>query len=101
MHPSLIISHPHQTTEYTYSIVYMYYVVSYSERGQVIDGQLLAFLYSPSYAHTVKTVKNLMVTITADLTFMIDETIMDIAAGYELRKYSTVLRQYRLESFKL
>ena len=31
MHPSLIILHPDKTTKNTYTIVYMYYIITYRE----------------------------------------------------------------------
>ena len=31
LHPSLVIAHSHQTSEHTYSVVYMYYIVPYVE----------------------------------------------------------------------
>ena len=29
VHPSLVILHPHQTSEYTHSVIYMYDIIPY------------------------------------------------------------------------
>ena len=91
MHSALVIFHSHKTTEYTHTIIYMDNIITYSKRCKVIDGELLALFHCPSDTYTVEPVEDFVVAITADLVFIINETVMEITSGHELREYSTIL----------
>jgi hypothetical protein len=89
VHPSLVILHSDKTAEDTYSVIYMHYIITYRKGCKVIDGKLLAFIHTSSYVDTMKSVEYLMVTVTAYLILIIDESIMKIAMSYEFWHQST------------
>ena len=101
MHPSLIIAHSDKSPEYSHSIIYMHYIVAYGKGSQVIYRKLLALLDRTSYAYTVKTVKYLMVAVTAYLVVMVDESVMYILSRNEFRKNVAAAQKNRLQSVKL
>ena len=78
MYPSLVIPHPYKASENAYSIVYMYNIVAYIERRQIVDCELLALFNSPPYAHPVEPVEYLMVGITAYPVLIVNEAAVDI-----------------------
>ena len=80
MHPSFIILHAHQASEYSDTVVDMDNVIPYHEGRKIIQGKLLAFFYGPSNVYPMETVEYFMVAITADLVFMVYESVMDVAS---------------------
>ena len=94
MYTPLVVTHPDKSAEYAYTIIYVHYIIADIERGQVIDGKLLALFDSPPDADPVKSVENLMVRIAAYLVPVIYESAMYILSGTEFGLYSTVLYEY-------
>ena len=101
MHPSLIILHSYKTAEYTHTIIDMDDVIPYRERCKVIYGQLLALLHASSYGDPVETVEDLMVTVAADLVFMVNESVMKVFLRNEFRHDAPVLGHYGLKPVQL
>ena len=44
-YPAHIVPHAHETSENTYSMVYVHYVVSHIESTQIIERKLFALVY--------------------------------------------------------
>ena len=101
MYTPLVVTHPHQTSEYAYSVIYMDHIVSYIEGIKVIYSQLLALLDGTSYAYSLETVEYLMIGIAAYLVLGIDESLMDGLSGNEFWNKTAVLRQNGLDTFEL
>ena len=49
----------------------------------------------------METVEYFMVAVAAYLIFMVYESVVDIASGYEFRQKASVLRKYGLKPFEL
>ena len=92
-HPSLVILHPYETPEYSHTVIYMDHIITNIESSKVIKGKLLALFHSPSDAHSVETVEDFMVRITAYLILVIDETRMDVLSGNEFRNQSFIFNE--------
>ena len=96
-----VIPHAHETSEYTHSVVYMHHIIPDIEGAEVIEGQLLALIHGTPQTHPVETVEYLVVGVAAYLVLRVNEPVVDILAGNELRYYAAVLQQYGAEPRKL
>ena len=79
VHTPLIVLHPHESAEYSHTVVDVNDVVPYRKRCQVIDCQLLTLLHCATKTYPVKAVENLVVRVDADLVFIVDEPAVDCA----------------------
>ncbi len=101
LHPSLVVLHPHKTSEHTYSVVDMNHIVSYVEGRQVIEGELFSLFHRPSDGNPLETVENLMVGVAANLVVPVDESLMDVLSFDELRHEASVVYKNGPEPFCL
>ena len=101
LHPSHIVPHTDKTSENTHSVVYMHYIVPYVESVKVIQRELFALVHRTPKANPVETVEYFVVGIAANLIFGVNETVVDVAAAYELRYYASVLQEDGTETLKL
>ena len=101
MHPTLVIPHSHQSSEYADTMVYMDYVVAYIEGTQVIESKLLALLHAAAYGHPVEAVEYLVVGVAAYSRLVVNEAVMQVLARLEFRKQAIVLRKNRTQPVQL
>lgn len=71
-----VVDHFHQPSEYPYPMVDVDHIITDFEPGQVIDGDLLAFLDRPFEVYPVNTLEKLVVCIIAYLVAVIGETLV-------------------------
>ena len=101
MDTPLVIRHSHQTAENAHPMIDMDHIIAYIERAQIIESQLLTFLYASSDGNSVEAVENLMISVTADFVFIVNETSMYVLSGNELRHHTLILIQHRFQPVRL
>ena len=77
LEPAAVVPHLHQTSEHSYTVVDVDYVVAYIEGVQVIDCQLFALLHGAAYADPLEAVEDFVVRVAADLAVGVDEAVVD------------------------
>ncbi len=61
MYTVLVVTHPHQSAEYSYSMIYVHNIVTYIERIEIVYSESLALFNTSPYAHPMETVEYLMI----------------------------------------
>ena len=101
VHPSFVVFHPHKSAENSDAVIDVDDVISDAESTEIIQCELLTFLYTSAYADTVKTVENFVVGIATNLVVIVDKTAMNILPGNELRHHASVLVKYGFQPLRL
>ena len=78
MDPPFVVGHLHQAAEDADAMVDVDNVIAHMEGGKVVEGQLLGFFDAAAEADPVEAVENLMVRIMADLSVMVNESLMKV-----------------------
>ena len=72
----------------------MHDVIAHVESTEVVECQLFALVHRTPEAHPVETVEYFMVGVAAYLVLRVDESVVEILAGNELRYDAAVLQEY-------
>ena len=81
-----IILYPHQSTEYSYAVIYVHYVITYVKGCQIVYRELFTLFDRTAKQGPVKTLKYLVIGIAAYLVLTVYESLMYVFPYNEFRQ---------------